>query len=486
MYTGNVSEDGISVKISIQWLVKNNTLVQQIVVENTGSSSIKEFPILPNRHMLIRDLDYTGGLARGFNDEKSKNYIRGPGPNKFSWITANHFDAGETAASQRNDARYEPAARTSGTDHQVHRTQSLGDNEPAPEIKQSMLSPKPPSDQYTKPERASTQDDLECDLRPVDGQRRGVTDTGVYNHQRENENKPIPDDDEVWKTRRVSDTWSAKDPKAVVSVMSLFVNGTAQKMEMEPRPIHRTIGSAESSSSVLEVDVAYKMIVIPNGGAHWKNFLVPAELADVSTMLAVETEQLWGHAITDDCKCGNSLRDLGLTMVDLKTWSVEQNTNGDGQALQGPGITNRGTQRSKDAHDNTTTTANLQMDVKEEDASTKAQSVDKHEAAQDTTATPSAGVAVGSSPRLSPINNIEYLTWRHMEHILSVCCIPLSVPILSREDRVSEPTKSKNNGVGRNHDEVGTSKGKEIDPEVPLALTCGDMSGHRICTSASL
>lgn len=473
-------------EISIQWLVKKNTVVQQIVVKNTGSSSIKDFPILPNQHMLIRDLDYTGGLARDFNDEKSKNYTRGPGPNKFSWITANCFDTGKTAASQQNDASYEPAARTSGTDHQVHRTQSLGDNEPAPEIKQSMLAPEPSSDQYTKPERASTQDDLECDLPPVDGKRRGVTDTGVDNHQRGNENNPIPDDDEVWKTRRISDTWSAKDPKAVVSVMSLFVNGTAQKMEMEPRPIHRTIGSAESSSSVLEITVAYKMIVIPNGGVHWKNFLIPAELADVSTMLAMETEQLWGHAITDNCKCGNSLRDLGLTLVDLKMWNVEQNANADGQALQGPGITNHGTQRGMDVHDNTTTTANLQIDVKEEDTSTEAQSVNKHEAAQDTIATPTAGVAVGSSPRLSPVNNIEYLTWRHMEHILSVCCIPLSVPPLSREDRVSDPTQSKNIVVGRDHDEDRTSKGKEIDPEVPLALTCGDMSGHRICTSASL
>lgn len=467
-------------QISIQWLVKNNTVVQQIVVKNTGSSSIKDFPILPNQHMLIRDLDYTGGLARDFNDEKSKNYTRGRGPNKFSWITANYFDTGKTAASQRNDTRHEPAARTSGSDHQVHRTQSLGDDE------KLTLSPKPSSDQYIQPHGASARDDVECDLPQVDGQRPSVTDTSIDSHQHGNSNKPIPNDDEVWKMRRISDTWSAKDPKAVVSVMSLFVNGTAQKMKMEPHPIHRTIGGAQSSSSVLEINVAYKMIVIPNGGVHWKNFLIPAELADVSTILAMETEQLWGHAVTDNCKCGSSLRDLGLTMVDLKMWNVGQNTNGDGQALQGPGITNHGTQRSMDVHDNITTTANSQLDVKEEDTSTKAHSVNKHEAAQDTTATPSAGVAVGSSPRLSPINSIEYLTWRHMEHILSVCCIPLSVPLLSREDRVSEPTQSKNNGVGRDHDEVGTSRGKEIDPEVPIALTCGDMSGHRICTSASL
>lgn len=52
------------------------------------------------------------------------------------------------------------------------------------------------------------------------------------------------------------------------------------------------------------------------------------------------------------------------------------------------------------------------------------------------------------------LQKIEYLAWRHLEHILSVCAIPLST------------LDSK---------------------ETPLvALTCGDMSGHRICTSASL
>lgn len=54
----------------------------------------------------------------------------------------------------------------------------------------------------------------------------------------------------------------------------------------------------------------------------------------------------------------------------------------------------------------------------------------------------------------SPANHIEYIAHRNLEHILSVCSIPL------------EP-------VGPNR-------------AVPVALTCGDMSFHRITASSSL
>lgn len=50
---------------------------------------------------------------------------------------------------------------------------------------------------------------------------------------------------------------------------------------------------------------------------------------------------------------------------------------------------------------------------------------------------------------------IRYLTVRHLEYILSVCAIP-----------------------------VRSSPNEPLD-SAPVALTCGDMSGHRICTSAS-
>lgn len=63
--------------------------------------------------------------------------------------------------------------------------------------------------------------------------------------------------------------------------------------------------------------------------------------------------------------------------------------------------------------------------------------------------------------------HIEFLTRRHLEHILSVCAIPVqqSLPKLA---------------------EVGTAGPEPRRGVVPIALTCGDMSDHVIYTSSSL
>ncbi|KAI1373906.1 hypothetical protein F4677DRAFT_427594 [Hypoxylon crocopeplum] len=61
-------------------------------------------------------------------------------------------------------------------------------------------------------------------------------------------------------------------------------------------------------------------------------------------------------------------------------------------------------------------------------------------------------------------NHIEFITRRNLEHILSVCSIPLkSKPLESELSRLSEPSESI----------------------CPVALTCGDIAFHRVCTAAS-
>ncbi|OTB01046.1 hypothetical protein M426DRAFT_266674 [Hypoxylon sp. CI-4A] len=64
----------------------------------------------------------------------------------------------------------------------------------------------------------------------------------------------------------------------------------------------------------------------------------------------------------------------------------------------------------------------------------------------------------------SPRDHIEFVIRRNLEHILSVCSIPLRQPKLEIEGPdVTRPSSNL----------------------APVALTCGDMSGHRICISAS-
>ena len=63
-------------------------------------------------------------------------------------------------------------------------------------------------------------------------------------------------------------------------------------------------------------------------------------------------------------------------------------------------------------------------------------------------------------------DSLDYSTRRNLEHILSVCAIP--VP------------------QGHVWDYDNTSVLDRLEVAEPVALTCGDMSGHRVCISASL
>lgn len=499
MGTGTVSDDSINARVSSQWLVKKNTVFQQIVVTNTGSSSIDNFTVQAKQHMLIRDLDYLTSRSH-FNDKWTGDYIRGQGPNGFSWVTANVFDSGKAAMSEEGDARSEHATHAGEVDHQEGAAQSPGVTEEISENKRPVSPPKPSSDEYIRPHKTSSQERLEHDLPPGDTQSTVVIDACIdqqHHSTKERktaeqpegnppkEAKPTLTDKELWQKRRIEDTWSTKEAHAVASIMTLYVNGVAEKMEKRARPILRSIGHAGSSSSVLEITVAYRMIVIPKDKVHWENFIIPAETADVSAMLAAETRQVWGHSSTDECKCGRSLCDLGLSVVEMEEQKVKQDARGRGQTAHNPGIAKDGAQRSKAAPDDTITMPTPQMEANKGETLTAAETDRMRQASQNTSETPVTGAAVRMSQKLPPINQIEYLTWRHTEHILSVCTIPLSVPILSL-DEVSGPNSPEKKVVTTNFDALGTAEGEEIEPEVPLALTCGDMSGHRVCTSASL
>lgn len=500
MDIGKVQEDGLSAQLSSQWLVKNNILLQQVTVTNTASSSIEDFSVRASQHMLIRDLDYLQGFSRDFmfNEDDSASYIRGRGPNDFSWITANIIHKETPAMNEENDRTGEQAGHTTDSDHLKSGKELPEINEEVLENKRAMSSSKPTSDEPITPCKTSSQENLQPGPQAEDSQSARAKNVSTKQHQRgtdehttseklqghnPNATSPPPSDDELWQKRRMSNTWSAKDTYAIVSVMSLFVNGTTEKMGMEPVPISMVIGAAGSSSSVLEIVIAYRMIAIPKGQAYWKDFLISAAAVDVDTMLAAETEQLWGHSATDDCKCSQSLCDFGLAMVDPnESMNLVQHGSGPGTKAQNSEDASRDAYKSMTAPDDTRTSADTQADNTEE-IRKRHERLKEKRAAKKINVIPGTDAADGVSEKPLPSKHIEYLTWRHAEHILSACAIPLSVPNLSTEDEQYQATSSSPESVTSN---LGTSNREEIELEVPLVLTCGDMSGHRVCTSASL
>lgn len=70
-------------------------------------------------------------------------------------------------------------------------------------------------------------------------------------------------------------------------------------------------------------------------------------------------------------------------------------------------------------------------------------------------------------------DHIEFVVRRHLEHILSTCSIPLIPDVIGSID-VQEDSSESREGRVTNEDIV------------PVALTCGDVSFHRVSGSASL
>ena len=85
-------------------------------------------------------------------------------------------------------------------------------------------------------------------------------------------------------------------------------------------------------------------------------------------------------------------------------------------------------------------------------------------------------------PSATPTNitpsRIEFAVRRNLEHILSVCAIPVARPAVSKRNRTAQPASGKGKDV-----EIAAFNCDDIKP---IALTCGDLSMHRICSSASL
>lgn len=248
--------------------------------------------------------------------------------------------------------------------------------------------------------------------------------------------------------------------QAVASVMAVYVNGNAHDFGNELGP-STMIRHDIPPNKTLEIVTAHKLIMLPrqneqdqrnerdnrNGqdnqhrqhgqegqdhyDVNWRNFMISATEANVSEVLRKESQQLWG----DDPSAAHY--DLGLSMI-------------------APGFV-----PSTDQPEN----VKVQLDP-------AAESVSKDKAPRATADLPHSGSSHQTSEKKNELllPTVKYLVWRHLEHILSVCAVPLSPPPLFQAEDALLPKRRE-------------VKAKD---EEQVALSCGDMSGHRVCTSASL
>lgn len=219
-------------------------------------------------------------------------------------------------------------------------------------------------------------------------------------------------------------------PYGAAVVVAMMINGNVETFEGGTDPQRWThflksgAGSKEDGGGphVMEVTTAYKMILIGTEQSGWDQMVITAEEMNIDYFLR------------------NELASLSISLFTaVKEDQAEKKD-------------------TREGHPPRSSTNNLKM----------GRSQDAHKEGDEMyTPLPSLefprGVPVNSSAK----RHIEFMVWRNLEHILSVCAVPITVSLAETKE---EDTKELN---------------LDWDKIEPIALTCGDMSGHRVCTSAS-
>ncbi|KAJ4387730.1 hypothetical protein N0V93_008329 [Gnomoniopsis smithogilvyi] len=228
------------------------------------------------------------------------------------------------------------------------------------------------------------------------------------------------------------------ESNSIIAVTGLFLNGSATQFNAEGR-LQRSItlsgkapSTSHSSADFAQFTAAFKLMHLPRSKAHFRNFLISSEDVDVDNIL---------KAAKKDATPPFDLSTISLDEVPLQT-----STTG--------------------ATEFTSRNATLgdEKSMHQENGSEK---IGGAEGPRLPTASRTIGFPSSVPAKSSPESHIEFVTWRHLEHILGVCAIPLVTPRLWEDPFKVEIPENMPGDV------------------VPIALTCGDLSGHRICHSAS-
>lgn len=218
-------------------------------------------------------------------------------------------------------------------------------------------------------------------------------------------------------------------PHGVASLITVFMDGRAVKMDAS-RTSHNDEWRQVGAGDTFQLVVAYKLVSISNlADMSWKDFIISAEAADINHFLKEETKRF---------NAGSTICDLGLTL--FSTNDVEK----------------------------ILTTAS-------ESSETVRTTAQQHQTKWLGSITLPKGIPAGPEADLKPY--LGYLASRHLEYILSACAVTFCVRKNVDGTESLYPFTDKRDG-GRK-DELKYQ-------DLPfVALTCGDMSGHRVVTSTS-
>lgn len=274
-----------------------------------------------------------------------------------------------------------------------------------------------------------------------------------------------------------------KNSSSVAALINPFVNGRAFKVQNDGDPWQELTlegkhqGSHGMVHGTLEIIVAYKLMFLQRGNIDWKNFLVPANEANVSRILREETKRLWeGTEISSVCSLGLSLGGVMDSVISLSKCTFEGHDKISNVKLKGKDTSSNHIDARVEP--NATVDTGIKRNLSPRKADSSGNTLD--EAQRQSSSGPSGSSLPSGTPtqESSHRSHIEYVAWRHLEYILSVCAIPVPYTTSLGDHSKQEPGLPCASPPASWEEEV------EID-DTPVALTCGDMSGHLVCTSAS-
>lgn len=220
----------------------------------------------------------------------------------------------------------------------------------------------------------------------------------------------------------------------VALVVSVVVDGETIKFSQGQSPhfwkqiLKAKSDTAEGRSRELEIVMAYKLILVTDPVSDWKKFVISLKEMDVSRLL----------------KEARAVSSIRTSIIRI---------NGQGNSACSDGS----------RHSET-----LVSDVRTDEADISNVPQDGVATAPDSEPQTEQSPAVDHEPMPrkadSITDHIEFTVQRNLEHILNVCAIPV---------RVS----------GKSDERLIWHRLRDVQP---IALTCGDMSGHRISTASSL
>lgn len=424
-----------NVKACIQWIVHKGVVLQQLFLENSSDHPVDFQFVLP-RDICIQDLNdlHPDYQYCSFNEEE--DFMSVPGPNGYGLVYVRDM------GMQRRDFKFKGDASSSEDD--------------------SVTMPQAPI--RTQPSKFWLARTLNRDL-PLDNTLKA---TGSARRDP--------------KIVKMTDG-HIKNSSFVAALINPFVGGRAFKVQNDGDPWHELTlegkhqGSHGMVNGTLEIVVAYKLAFLQGGDFNWKSLLVPANEANVSRILREETKRVWeGAELPSMCSLGLSLGGVMDSVTCFSKCTFEGHDEISNAKLEGKDTSSDHIDVRVEPNTTVDTGVKRKLSPRKTDYSGNTPDGAQRQS--------SPGFSGSSLPSGAPTqesshtSHIEYGAWRHLEYILSVCAIPVPYTTSPGDHSKQEPGLPCTSPPASWEDEV------END-DTPVALTCGDMSGHLICTSAS-